>query len=102
MFEMFNVPAKSHTVQRLDLSAPDLTGYVAMFITERGHSFTAAAEREIVHRSAESSNKQQTYEFLPGNIVAHKDVNQLVDELLSSWFWTVIASTASVLLMPKS
>ncbi|POM81672.1 Actin-like protein [Phytophthora palmivora] len=104
MFETFNVPAMyeniqavlslnasgyalPHAIVRLDLAGRDLTDYMMKILTERGHSFTTTAQREIVRdikekltyvamefdvemeKAAQSSVLDKTYELPDGNVI---------------------------------
>jgi len=84
IYEGFSIP---HAVQRIQLAGRDLTGFLVKLMTERGHSFTSSAEKEIVRdmkektafvaldfeaamkEAQESSKYEKNYELPDGRVI---------------------------------
>lgn len=84
IYEGFSIP---HAVQRIELAGRDLTAFMVKLLTERGHSFTSSAEREIVRdikektsfialdfdaamkEAQESSKHEMNYELPDGRVI---------------------------------
>ena len=92
--------ALQHAILRRDLVRRGLTGYLMKIFTERGYTFTAATEREIVRdekqmlcyiardlgtqtkSATESSDREKTYELRDGNTFTVGSVRRHCAEVL--------------------